>query len=185
MAAEEVKEPVKPLFISSNFNGHVFDVRGGEIKPGAEIITWNKKLKDNANQKWVMTEEHYIHLHGHPNLVIDVQGGGAVSGHKIILWNKKEGKEADLQRWMFNKYGQLRCKANKRMVIDVKGGSLEAGAELILWDKKKVDFENQRFHFQQVPPARRTSAALMYSSFKDNDCSWFAKPKSPHIFSYF
>eukprot|EP01111_Echinosteliopsis_oligospora_P000103 TRINITY_DN100_c0_g1_i1.p1 TRINITY_DN100_c0_g1~~TRINITY_DN100_c0_g1_i1.p1 ORF type:complete len:151 (-),score=29.66 TRINITY_DN100_c0_g1_i1:73-525(-) len=136
------------VFIVSNHSGHACDVQGGAIKPGTNIIGWPKKpLHEAGNQRWVFTPDSYIHLAGHPELVLDCRGGPN-HGTDVILYNKKPIHEADNQRWKFNKKGQLRLKANKNLVLDVKGGSKAAGHQLILWDKKKHDYANQQFHLQ-------------------------------------
>jgi len=133
-----------PHFVKSNDTGLVLDVEHGNIHSGAAIILWHKKAGDASNQKWVIDNEGFIHLHNHPELVLDIEGGGG-AGTRVILWQKKHDHNAN-QRWSVDHEGFITSKANG-LVLDVEGGSHKEGARLIVWQKKDHDNKNQKFAF--------------------------------------
>ena len=51
----------REFFIASEMNGKVLDVKGGEAKPGAEVIMWNKHSNKAKNQLWYADAQGYIH----------------------------------------------------------------------------------------------------------------------------
>jgi len=132
-------------FIRCHDTGFVLDVQHGNIRAGTHIILWHKKHGHEANnQKWVITSEGFIHLQGHPHLVLDIEGGGG-KGSKVILWEKKHHDNAN-QRWHIDGHFIV-SRSHHGLVLDVEGGSHREGAHLIVWDKKHFDNHNQKFSF--------------------------------------
>lgn len=153
-SSDEEDQAHDPSYIVSLHNDLVLDVKGGSIYAGAEIILWNKKPLDQAdNQKWVLTSDHYIACASNHDLVLDIEGGGG-KGTKLILWNRKPHSEAANQRWKWNKKKHMFMSfANKKHVLDVNGGSHDPGTALVIWEKKKSDNKNQQWRIETVQNA--------------------------------
>jgi hypothetical protein len=136
---------VDARFIRCHDTGFVIDVQHANIRSGAHIILWHKKNGHDANnQKWVVTPEGFIHLQGHPHLVLDIEGGGG-EGSKVILWEKKHQNNSN-QKWRFE--GQfIVSHSHHGLVLDVEGGSHREGAHLIVWKRKLLHNQNQKFSF--------------------------------------
>jgi len=133
-------------YVQSQDTGNVIDVKGGNLSPGAHIILWHKKPHQEAtNQRWVIDEHGFIHLAGHPHLVLDIEGGGG-AGTKVILWNRKDHDNAN-QKWKVEHGGFIESRSGHDLVLDVEGGSHKEGAHLIVWQKKQHDNKNQKFQF--------------------------------------
>eukprot|EP01103_Thecamoeba_quadrilineata_P018079 TRINITY_DN66_c0_g1_i1.p1 TRINITY_DN66_c0_g1~~TRINITY_DN66_c0_g1_i1.p1 ORF type:complete len:141 (-),score=19.52 TRINITY_DN66_c0_g1_i1:73-495(-) len=67
-------------------NNLVLDVKGGGGR-GTEVILWDRKHHDNANQKWRI-EGHNI-VSQASGLVLDVEGGSHKQGAHLIVWDRK------------------------------------------------------------------------------------------------
>eukprot|EP01103_Thecamoeba_quadrilineata_P007209 TRINITY_DN16_c0_g2_i1.p1 TRINITY_DN16_c0_g2~~TRINITY_DN16_c0_g2_i1.p1 ORF type:complete len:142 (-),score=32.57 TRINITY_DN16_c0_g2_i1:33-458(-) len=77
----------------------VLDVKGGGGK-GTEVILWEKKQNDNANQKWKI-EGHNI-VSKATGLVLDVEGDSHKQGAHLIIYEKKHN-DNDNQKFSFVK----------------------------------------------------------------------------------
>ena len=92
---------VEGKIITSKLNGKCIDVRGGNKRPGTEVICW--KRHGNSNQQWTYTNQSFKSglsgvLSG--NLVIDTQSGMLQVNDKIII-NKANGKAS--QKFLFKR----------------------------------------------------------------------------------
>jgi len=109
------------------------------------VIVWEKKHRDNANQRWRFTSDGYIESVA-TGLVLDIEGG-ANRGAKIIVFHKKPHHEAANQRWRYDPSSETFTSFAGGLVLDVEGGSKSAGAHLIAWSPNPHHAnQNQRFH---------------------------------------
>eukprot|EP01103_Thecamoeba_quadrilineata_P011334 TRINITY_DN2683_c0_g1_i1.p1 TRINITY_DN2683_c0_g1~~TRINITY_DN2683_c0_g1_i1.p1 ORF type:complete len:240 (+),score=53.57 TRINITY_DN2683_c0_g1_i1:48-767(+) len=124
--------------------GFVFDVKGGTLKPGSPICLWHLKYKDDAfNQRWVLTQDGFIHLESLPDLVLDVERAGH-RGSKVIINKKKVDQNAN-QKWFID--GNNIISQANGLALDVERDSQKEGAQLIVWDRKHHTNKNQKFRF--------------------------------------
>ncbi|OZJ03232.1 hypothetical protein BZG36_03448 [Bifiguratus adelaidae] len=76
----------------------VIDVRGGALKPVAQIIQYSRKLMQSAhNQRWTF-REGYIYPIVDPALVLDIRGDSGDEGAAVILYQRQRGEKLN-QMW--------------------------------------------------------------------------------------
>ncbi|KAG0344402.1 hypothetical protein BG005_001861 [Podila minutissima] len=87
-------------YIVNRLSGMVLDVDNSEFKTGGKIMQWiHNEPENSANQQWAVSNG-FIHLKGHPNLVLDVRGNSTYDGAYIGLGERNEKNILD-QRWSF------------------------------------------------------------------------------------
>eukprot|EP01103_Thecamoeba_quadrilineata_P002058 TRINITY_DN11951_c0_g1_i1.p1 TRINITY_DN11951_c0_g1~~TRINITY_DN11951_c0_g1_i1.p1 ORF type:complete len:152 (-),score=10.59 TRINITY_DN11951_c0_g1_i1:74-502(-) len=135
-----------PHYVLCHDTGFVLDVEGQKLTPGSHIIVWHKKYGHEAQtQRWVQTEDGFIHVEHHPNLVLEVAIGGDI-GTKVNLGTKKL-EDNQNQKWYIEE-NLIYCHLNG-LVLSVAGGSHREGAHVIVTERKHDDNYEQFFSFVQ------------------------------------
>jgi hypothetical protein len=123
--------------IKSMTQNLVLDVKGGNLKPGGEVIAWPPN--NGPNQKWELIPTiaagkenkvrgpFVIQIASNPNLVLDISGASTADGGLGIIWNPNGGTN---QKFTFEKNGIFSVHSKK--ALDAQGG-LKQGARIIQW----------------------------------------------------
>jgi len=129
--------PRKEFFIVSEMNGRCLDVAGGNAKPGAKVVVWDKHVPTQNNQLWFTDQYGYIRS------VLN----------EMTFTNTKAGEDLKMQlasgdprnQWTFHgrKVGNRAGEC-----LDIRGEDKDNGSEVCSYEYK--DQKNQHWIQQYV-----------------------------------
>lgn len=73
------------------------DVKGGENKPGAEVVVWERRMPPGQNQMWQLRGP-LLTSALNPDLVLDIEASNKNDGAKICVWKTTNNVN---QQWEF------------------------------------------------------------------------------------